>query len=254
MRTATLLLLLAVGLAARPAHADGDAASFTIYRVMPGRAGPFAEGYARHIRWHLDARDPWPWYVWQIASGPLHGHFAGGTFDHPWAEHDRRPRPAEDAADHRRTIDVHRDGGNPRTLTRRRDLGGTLPLLETAPELVVIEVHAAPGRRGDVENAARRLATLAGAEARFAWYEVVVGGAPAYLLFVPLARASELPNAHLDRLWRAPAAQLSAVRAEVDRLTAASAAIDSTLLRFRADLSSCVRAASGCVGVVPPAR
>jgi len=246
-----LLAALALPLAARAARADGDHASLSLYRVTPGKTDAFVAGYAQHIRWHIAARDPWAWYVWEVQTGADRGLFVGGSFDHAWEERDRRPRPAEDAADHKRTIDVHQERSTPRYLSHRRDLGGTLPLLENTAQLVVIEIRPIPGRRDDLEDAARRLAAAAGPEARYGWFEVVVGGPPAYLLFVPVARSADLGTSTLAALWRAPAARAAAVRTAVDRLESAAASIDTVLLGFRPDMSSCVRAESKCVGVVP---
>jgi hypothetical protein len=248
MTIARALLVPALLLVAAPAHAEpGDAAMFSAYDVAPEKVAAFTEGYRRHVRWHLAARDPWAWYVWQVRTGPRRGQFVGGSFDHAWADLDRRPQPEADAADHRTEIDRHVTRIDARYLVRRRDLGGTLPALETAGELVVIEVRVAPGARASAEAAARALAAAASRDARFGWFEVVVGPAPTLLLIVPLARDSDLGTASLATAWRARPA---AVRAPLARLEAAAVSIESTLLGFRADLSSCLQPATGCVGAV----
>jgi hypothetical protein len=246
---ASIVVAVVAGALAAPARAEpGDAAMLSTYLVPPEKAAAFAEGYRKHVRWHLAARDPWAWYVWQVRTGPHRGHFVGGSFDHAWADLDRRPQPEADAADHRVEIDRHTERIESRYLVRRRDLGGTLPALETAGELVVIELRLAPGGRAAAETAARRLAALAAADARFGWFEVVVGPSPTLLLVVPLARDSDLGAAGLATVWRARAA---AVREPLARLEAATASIESTLLGFRADLSSCLLPATRCVGAVP---
>jgi hypothetical protein len=249
-----LLALSAVVIAAlpsiaAPAHAEpGDAAMVSDYTVAPDQVAAFTEGYRRHIRWHLAAGDPWAWYVWQVRTGPRRGHFVGGSFDHAWADLDRRPQPEADAADHRAAIDRHAIAIAGRYLVRRRDLGGTLPALETAGELVVIEIRLAPGGRAAAETAARALAAAAAPGARFGWFEVVVGTGPTLILLVPLARDSDLGAASLGTVWRARPA---AIRAPLARLEAAATSIEATLLGFRPDLSSCLLPATGCIGAVP---
>jgi hypothetical protein len=248
MTIARALLVSAVLLVAAPVHAEpGDAAMFSEYVVPPEKIAAFTEGYRRHVRWHLTARDPWAWYVWQVRTGPRRGHFVGGSFDRAWADLDRRPQPEADAADHRAEIDRHLTRIDARYLVRRRDLGGALPALETAGELVVIELRLAPGARASAEAAARALAAVASRDARFGWFEVVVGPSPTLLLVVPLAKESDLGVASLATIWRARPA---AIRAPLARLETAATAIETTLLGFRADLSSCLSPATRCVGVV----
>jgi hypothetical protein len=247
MLAAAIAAVLVVAPAA--ARGDGgDGAMLSDYAVAPDRVAAFVDGYRRHIRWHLAARDPWPWYVWQVRSGPRRGHFVGASIDHAWSDLDRRPEPDADAADHRTQIDAHVASITPRHLIRRRDLGGSLPALESAPELVMIELRLATGARVAAESAARRLSALAGADARFAWFEVVIGTGPTLVLLVPVARPSDLGASALATVWRASPVR---IRVSLARLEAAAASIESTLLGFRPDLSSCRAESSGCLGTVP---
>ncbi|HXE57474.1 MAG TPA: hypothetical protein VNK43_05695 [Gemmatimonadales bacterium] len=238
MRRLHIIVALGLGLAApgmARAQAPGGATYWRSYRVTEGREAEFREGYARHLRWHLAHRDPWPWYVWEEIRGPETGTFIGAAMDRPWAELDARPRPAEDAADHARQIDPHVEPVFPASLLRRRpDLGGELPPLEAAPFLAVIEVVVRPDRRAAFEAALREAAGERGG--RFGWFEVVVGGEePAYLYLEPHPAASALGAfSAAGRLGRA----LDAV-----------ASMRTRLLRFLPELSSCQRAESRCLGV-----
>lgn len=221
---APLLLLFA----ALPALAQSEAISmFSQYDVKPGMEREFELGYARHVQWHAEARDPWAWYVWEAATGPRRGHYVGGMFDHPRAEFESRPKPAEDGADHEHNIDRYLERALPRYLELRPDLGGAPLLLESSPYLVLYEVSVKP-------SASPRSKPRTNPHV---WYEVVNGGNHrTFLLFVPATRMSDAVSIRV--------ADYLAADDGVERIT-------SELFRFRADLSTCVLAATRCVGTVP---
>jgi hypothetical protein len=250
----------AQGTATAPAETAGasrGASQFSLYIPKAGKEREFVEGYAAHIRWHLENRDPWAWYVWQIATGERRGLFVGGSFGHAWNDLDARPKAAEDRADHERTIDVYLQAAHSTYLERRDDFGGGIPLLETTRDLALIELGVRPSARAEFEQAMRELAaTRATRRLRYAWFEVVNGSRqPAYLLFVPLDRRSALGAARYEYLGGAASDSSDpAAAAAITRALAAVESVRSELLTFRPDMSSCALASSGCVGTVPAPR
>jgi hypothetical protein len=220
--------LLPLLLVAASAFAQSEPVSqFSLYDVKPGMAREFELGYARHVQWHADARDPWAWYMWEVASGPRYGQYVGGMFDHARTELEQRPRPAEDGADHERNIDPYRASGHPRYLERRSDLGGTMFLLESTPYLVLFEIATKP-------SATPRSTSRT---TPHAWYEAVNGDTHrTFLLFVPASRVTDVVSIR--------ASDYLNLDADIER-------ISSQLFRFRPDMSTCVLAATRCIGTVP---
>jgi hypothetical protein len=215
--------------------AEERMAMVSIYALEPHREGEFTRGYQEHLRWHVEARDPLPWYVWRIASGERQGDFAGATIGHPWAALGSRPRPAEDRADHQRTIDPHVARAWSRFVVLRPDLGGTLPELETATQVLVIEIELAPAARNAFEKGLRSRPAPPRAHG---WAEVRSGGAlAAYLLFVPVSGPAAMEGLRLETFAEPVLPLLARSRAET--------------WAFRPDLSTCRLAESRCLGVVP---
>jgi hypothetical protein len=231
------LLLLALLLPAAPAGAQsiGPAAQFSDYHVKPGRDDAFLQGYREHLGWHMAARDRWPWYVWVVVTGPRRDMYVGGSFDHDWAELERRPQPAQDSTHHQRTIDPHLDGGRSRFLERRADLGGTLASFES-PFLAVVEVRVQPGERAAFERGLK--VERRRRDVHHAWFEVVSGDDhPTYLAFIALARRADLAATAPHRLGLLPREGVASARSE--------------LLRLLPDTSTCKRVETRCLGVVP---
>jgi hypothetical protein len=237
-----LLAAVATSCAALPAVAQppGPAAQLSTYHVKPGASAAFLEGYRAHLAWHMKARDRWAWYVWEVVSGERQGMYVGGSFDHDWAELERRPRPAEDGANHDATIGPHLERSVARYLERRADLGGRLASLES-PYLSLIEVRVRPGERAAFERAVKAEAAAAGrraGELAHAWFEVVSGDAhPTYIALVAVPRRADLAAAAPHRLGLLPREGVASVRSE--------------LLSLLPDTSTCKQARTRCLGVVP---
>ncbi|HWM87255.1 MAG TPA: hypothetical protein VNO33_15495 [Kofleriaceae bacterium] len=231
------LPIVAILFLATPAAAQsiGPSAQLSTYHVKPGADAAFLAAYREHLAWHMAARDRWPWYVWVVASGERAGTYLGGTFDHPWAEQERRPRPAADRANHEATIDRHTTGSSPRLLERRRDLGGELASFEST-FLALIEVRVRPGDRAAFERAIKQVPGRR--EHAHAWFEVVSGDEHfTYLAFVALDRRADLPAVSPHRLGLLPREGVASARSE--------------LLQLLPDTSTCKRAQTRCLGVVP---
>jgi hypothetical protein len=221
---------------AAPAAAQsiGRGGQFSTYRVKPGKDAAFIAGYRKHLAWHVRARDRWPWYMWKVASGPRAGMHVGGSFEHEWAEFERRPNTKEDAADHKANIDGHLDGSSAVYLERRRDLGGALASFE-APYLSLVEVNVRPGERAAFERAVRASARRA-RPFPHAWFEVVSGAdVSTYLLFISLQRRADLGAASPGRLDLVPAEGVASARSE--------------LLQLLPDTSTCLRPETRCLGM-----
>lgn len=263
MKAAALAVVASLAGAAGAQEDDGTAAARTgaasdrtlgqvaLYVVKPGHDAGFAQDYARHLGWHQANADPWAWYVWSITTGEHRGLYAGASLGNAWSEIDRRPKPAEDRADHVRTIDVHLERTVTRVVESRPDLGGTLPLLEAVPSLAVFEVEVRAGERAAFESALGQLASARGATApAHGWLEVVNGGRmPVYLLVVPVPATSDLRHARLERLG-GPAGERGEARRALDRALGAILSARSELWRFRPDISSCLRAENRCAARV----
>ena len=76
-----------------------QAAFLFAYDVDRGKQDAFEAGYAAHLAWHAEHKDPLPWYGWYVTSGPRAGLFIDGTFGIPFAAMDQRVDPAGDGAD-----------------------------------------------------------------------------------------------------------------------------------------------------------
>jgi hypothetical protein len=229
------VLVAVLSFAAAPAAAQsiGPGGQFTTYRVKPGRQNAFIAGYRKHLAWHVRARDRWPWYLWVVASGPRDGVHVGGSFDHEWADFERRPRKKEDAADHEAHVDGHLEGASAVYLERRRDLGGALASFES-PYLSLVEVRVRAGERAAFERAVRASARRA-RPFPHAWFEVVSGAdLSTYLLFVSLQRRADLGAASPGRLDLVPAEGVESARSE--------------LLQLLPDTSTCLRPETRCLG------
>jgi hypothetical protein len=241
-------------LAVPAAWAESPQGQLALYTVKPDREAEFAEGYARHLQWHLANADPWAWYVWAIVTGERRGRYVGGSFGHAWADLDRRPHPAEDRADHARNIDRQLEHVGSRMVERREDLGGQLPLLETSPYLAAFEMQVRPGSAAAFEDALRALAKLRGPLPAHGWLEIVNGDeVPAYVLLVPLASLADLEQVRYAGLG-ARGEERGAAREATARALSCLASVRSEAWSFRPDLSTCLLAKTGCVGVASGAE
>lgn len=229
-----LLPLLLAFTAVPPLLAAGG--SFSFYRIKPEQEQQFLEGYARHLRWHVEAKDPWPWYVWKILNGERRGHYTGGSFGHPWSEFGARPRPLEDRLDHQQNIDRHLETAV-LWFVERRNLPQNASL-ERFPFVTAffIEIDPAQGARF-----AKALRGMRGGRESALWWEVVSGGAhPSYLV---LAGAASMPEAMTMR-WETLG---------LERSLAAVRSIRSELWQFRPEISTCLSAESRCLSLAASA-
>ena len=183
-------LFLALCLAL-PAHAGaGNAAHFFVYRMEPGAAAKFEDGYRRHLGWHRAHRDPLAWYGWTIEDGERSGYFVDASVGEPFAAFDRRVDVAGDGADFRANVAPHATPmGQPAYVLLRAVSTGT-PLENRKPSatMQVTHVHVRLGMEARFERAlavARQALQKEPGAPAHTWYRLVTGGDSAqYMLLV----------------------------------------------------------------------
>jgi hypothetical protein len=79
--------------------AQNNVAHFSFWKIKPGQAQQFENGYKQHLTWHKDNGDTWSWYGWYVISGARADLFIDATFNHGWSDFDNPVKPAEDRAD-----------------------------------------------------------------------------------------------------------------------------------------------------------
>jgi hypothetical protein len=165
---------------------SGRFARMVVLAPKPGRDAEFEAGYERHLAWHRSRRDPWTWHGWSFVLGDRLGQFMDGTFGHAAADFDHPVDPAGDALDNDANVtpvaDFLSHGVYERLVESSR--GPSLP--DTTAFLVMATYHVAPGRAAGFEKLLRERArspTRSGAEARYSWYRLRLGGdTPQYVL------------------------------------------------------------------------
>jgi len=174
-----------------PAYAgSGDAAHFYVYRMQPGAAEKFEDGYRHHLDWHRAHRDPLSWYAWTIEDGERSGYFVDASVGEPFAAFDHRVDVAGDGADFRANVAPHATPmGQPAyVLLRAVSTGAPLENLKPSATMQVTHVHVRLGMEARFERALARvhqnLQKEQGAPAH-TWYRLVTGGDTAqYMLLV----------------------------------------------------------------------
>lgn len=190
MRRRPFASLLAMALAL-PAHAgSGDAAHFFIYRMEPGPAAKFEEGYRHHLEWHRDHRDPLSWYGWTIEDGERSGYFVDASVGEPFAAFDHRVDVAGDGADFRANVAPYaKPLGQPAYVLLREISTGT-PLEDGKPSatMQVTHVRVRLGMEARFEHAlavSRQVLLKRPGAPAHTWYRLVTGGDTAqYMLLV----------------------------------------------------------------------
>jgi len=236
-RRLALLLALCLSL---PAHAAAaDAAHFYVYRMQPGAADKFEEGYRRHLQWHRAHRDPLSWYAWTIEDGERSGYFVDASVGEPFAAFDHRVEVAGDGADFRANVSPYAIPIGQPTYVLLREVSTGMPLEQHKPSatMQVTHVHVRLGMGARFERALaaahRALQREPGAPAH-TWYRLVTGGDSAqYMLLV--AREDW---ADYDRFERSLGALLAHDEAAQRDVADAVQSATSETWRYRAELSA----------------
>ena len=248
MMTARALVVLAAA-AARAAGAapaqekPGDVA--LVYSVKAKSNGwvQLDAAAKKHFAWHRAQKDPFSWFVWQVASGEDVGDFVVGTFGHHWKEWDARA--AFDAADDADFV------ANVLPLVDKVDVGYwsyladlSHPAAGTTPSAMAQITHyfVEPDGYTEFIDALRQVrAAMEGTDhpMTFSWYRLISGGeSPQFVLAVDRASWADMEPAGKS-LDAALAEKVGAQKA-VTLFTAIREATRFTrsyLLRYRADLS-----------------
>jgi hypothetical protein len=247
MRTARVLVVLTAGMllaGAAPAQdKPGDVA--LVYSVKAKSNGWMQLDAAtkKHFDWHRAQKDPFAWFVWQVASGEDIGDFVVGTFGHHWKEWDARA--AFDAADDADFV------ANVLPLVDKADLGywSFLPdisrpgtgMTPAAMAQITHYLVKPDGYTAFVDALRQMRAAMEGMSypMTFSWYRLISGGeGPQFVLAVDRASwadmeppAKPLDAALAEKLGSQKAVSLLTTLRENTRYTR------SYLLRYRADLS-----------------
>lgn len=236
-RRFTLLLALCL---AWPVYAgSGDAAHFYVYRMQPGAAEKFEEGYRHHLDWHRAHRDPLSWYAWTIEDGERSGYFVDASVGEPFAAFDHRVDVAGDGADFRANVAPHATPmGQPAyVLLRAVSTGAPLENLKPSATMQVTHVHVRLGMEARFERALARvhqnLQKEQGAPAH-TWYRLVTGGDTAqYMLLVARDGWSGY-----DRFERSPGLLLAGDEAAQRDMAESVQSATTETWRYRAELSA----------------
>lgn len=185
-----LVLLLALSLTL-PVHAgSGNAAHFFIYRMEPGAAAKFEEGYRHHLQWHRAHRDPLAWYGWTIEDGERSGYFVDASVGEPFAAFDRRVDIAGDGADFRANVAPYVTPMGQPAYVLLREASTGMPLEDRKPSatMQVTHVRVRLGMEVRFERAlstARETLGKTPGAPTYTWYRLVTGGdTPQYMLLV----------------------------------------------------------------------
>jgi hypothetical protein len=248
MKTARVFVVLAAAAAllAIPASAQEKPGDVALVYTAKAKANGWMQLDAaakKHFAWHRAQKDPFAWFVWQVASGEDVGDFVVGTFGHHWKEWDARA--AFDAADDADFV------ANVMPLVEKVDLGYwsylgdvSRPASVATPAAMAQITHyfVKPEAYTDFVDALRQMrAAMEGMSypMTFSWYRLISGGeSPQFVLAVDRASWADmepagkpLDAALAEKVGAQKAVALLATIREATRYTR------SYLLRYRADLS-----------------
>jgi hypothetical protein len=179
---------------AQPAESPKRYARIAILR--PLNTIDFEAGYARHLAWHEQARDPFVWYGWTVTFADRQRWFIYATFGHAAADFDAAVAPAEDERDNVLNVLPHAEFLGNAFYEYLPALSRGSPVPSPAPRVEFTTIVIKLGASGDFEAALRsQQPTLQG---ETLWFRMVAGGtAPRYVRLRPRASLSailDMPN------------------------------------------------------------
>jgi len=165
--------------------------AFTFAYAPKSNPTDLANGYKKHLEWHVEINDPILWYGWFVVEGDRLDHFIDGAFDITGTEFDSRPDPAGDAKDATANFSPT---ATPlyRHVNRLREDLSTSRFLEDrnpSPLMQVVSYHVRPGKQVVFENALDEIAEAAlSANLAYAVYESLTGTVgTVYSMYVPMS-------------------------------------------------------------------
>lgn len=205
-----------------------------------GTQAELADGYRKHLVWHIERDDPTLWYAWFVVAGERLGEFVDGAFDVTGAEFDARPDPAGDAADATRNFSPYATPKYRRIYRLRTDLSTSTFLEDRSPPplMQVVYYSIAPGRQLEFESAAR---TISDNEDNYPYtfYEMLSGAeSPLYVMYIPLHGFAGFDGG-VSSLEAAAAGTLSTAELSesMQKISLAATASRTEVWQFREDLS-----------------
>ena len=182
----------------------GPYARISLLRPHDGKTVEFEAGYARHLDWHRQAKDPWTWYGWTVWAGDRQRWFVYATFGHSAAAFNNPVSPADDERDNIVNVTPHAEfvGSAVYEYLPAPSRGTGVPTPTPRIELTTVEL--APGTEKAFESAL--LAHKP--EDETLWYRMIAGGtAPRYVRLRPrpslsaiLEKRGDLAHASIRKL------------------------------------------------------
>jgi hypothetical protein len=198
-RLVVALLLVAFDVSAmraQPGESPKHYARIAILR--PRSTVDFEAGYARHLAWHQQARDPFVWYGWTVTFADRQRWFIYATFGHSAADFDNAVAPADDERDNVLNVVPHADFLGNAFYEYLPALSKGSPVPSPAPRVEFTTVEIKPGVSGDFEAALRSQQTRLQSETL--WFRMVAGGSvPRYVRLRPRASLSAILDARTDQ-------------------------------------------------------
>jgi len=216
--------------------------AFTFAYAPKSSPTDLANGYKKHLEWHIEINDPILWYGWFVVEGDRLDHFIDGAFDITGTEFDSRPDPAGDAKDATANFSPT---ATPlyRHVNRLREDLSTSRFLEDrnpSPLMQVVYYHVRPGKQVVFESALDEIAEAARtANLPYAIYESLTGTAgTVYSMYVPMTGFGDFDTTapSLESVARATLSREALLSAMTD-IGAATESARSEVWQYRSDLS-----------------
>jgi hypothetical protein len=158
-------------------------ARIAILRPDDGATANFEAGYARHLGWHRQAKDPWSWYGWTIWAGERQRWFVYATFGHSAADFDAPVAPADDERDSVLNVAPHARFVENRIYQFLPHVSHGTGVPPPLPRLELVTVELTPGSARAFEAGLQRDQEFQGDTL---WYRLVAGGqVPGYVRLRP---------------------------------------------------------------------
>ena len=177
----------------------GPYARIAIMRALDGHSVDWEEGYARHLEWHRQVKDPFSWYSYSVwASGERQRWIIYATFGHTAAELSNPVSPVEDERDNVINVLPHAQflGNAVYEFLPSLSRGNGVPTPTLRAEYTTVELNYGAGEAFEAAVAAEQ-SKLRG---ETLWYRLVVGGnAPSYVRLRPRASLAHILDESADQ-------------------------------------------------------
>ena len=170
---------------------NGPYARISVLRPNDGDTVDFEAGYARHLEWHRQAKDPWRWFGWTIWVGERQRSFVYATFGRSAADFDTAVSPAEDERDNISNVTPHAHFAGSALYEFLPEISRGTGEPQATPRVEITTIDLEGGSEKSFESA------LAGEkealDGETLWYRLIAGGpTPRYLRLRPRATISAI--------------------------------------------------------------